>query len=237
MKKIKNTNRIQDHRGGLSMLSLKLYGPNDIRLAETEIPVINDNELLVKTDAAAICGTDIRMWQNGYKGVDEEHPLTLGHEFSGTIVKAGKDVPFYKEGMQVAVQPNIGCGICDRCVSGNFHLCDDYRAFGINMDGAFAEYIRIPADAVLRGNLMLLPEGVTPAEAAVTEPLSCAYNVLPMLRKTGRLCSGSGRRSNWVQPCDAVEYGRRISADERSVAGKAGSVQGAYAIYRNLQRK
>ncbi|NLK87142.1 MAG: alcohol dehydrogenase catalytic domain-containing protein [Clostridiaceae bacterium] len=158
------------------MLSLKLYGPNDIRLVETEVPVINDNELLLKTDAAAICGTDIRMWQNGYKGVDEEHPLILGHEFSGTIVKAGKNVPFYKEGMQVAIQPNIGCGICERCVSGNFHLCDDYRAFGINMDGAFAEYVRIPGDAVLRGNLMLLPEGVTPAEAAVIEPLSCAYN-------------------------------------------------------------
>ena len=158
------------------MLSLKLYGPNDIRLTETDIPVIDDNELLLKTEAAALCGTDIRMWQNGYKGVDEDHPLTLGHEFAGTIVKVGKNVPFYKEGMKVAMQPNIGCGICDRCVSGDFHLCEDYRAFGINMDGAFAEYVKIPADAVLRGNLMLLPEGVTAEEAAVTEPLSCAYN-------------------------------------------------------------
>jgi len=158
------------------MLSLKLYGPNDIRLTETDIPEIGDGELLLKTDAAAVCGTDIRMWQNGHKCVDEEHPLTLGHEFAGTIVKVGKNVPFYREGMKVAVQPNIGCGICDRCVSGNFHLCDDYRAFGINMDGAFAEYVKIPADAVTRGNLMLLPDGVTAEEAAVTEPLSCAYN-------------------------------------------------------------
>ena len=158
------------------MLSLRLFGPNDIRLVETEIPEINDNELLLKTDAAAVCGTDVRMWQNGRSGVDAEHPVTLGHEFSGTIVKVGKNVSFYREGMQVAMQPNIGCGLCDRCVSGNFHLCDDYRAFGINMDGAFAEYVKIPADAVVRGNLMLLPEGVTPAEAAVTEPLSCAYN-------------------------------------------------------------
>lgn len=158
------------------MQSLKLFGPNDIRLVETEYPRINEEELLLRTDAAAICGTDIRMWQNGYKGVDADHPLTLGHEFSGTIVEVGKNVPFYKTGMQLAMQPNIGCGICDRCVSGNFHLCDSYRAFGINMDGAFAQYVRIPAEAVRRGNLMLLPEGVTPAEAAVTEPLSCAYN-------------------------------------------------------------
>ena len=158
------------------MLALRLYGPKDIRLEEIPVPEINDDEILLKVDAAAVCGTDVRMWQNGQKGVDADHPLVLGHEFAGTIVKVGKNVPFYKEGMQVAMQPNIGCGICDRCVDGKFHLCDDYRAFGINMDGAFAEYVKIPADAVTRGNLIVLPKGVSPAEAAVTEPLSCAYN-------------------------------------------------------------
>ena len=158
------------------MYALRLYGEKDIRLEEVPMPQINDDEILLKTNAAAICGTDVRMWQNGQAGVDANHPLILGHEFAGTIVEVGKNVSFYRPGMQVGMQPNIGCGICDRCVSGNFHLCDDYRAFGINMDGAFAEYVKIPAAAVTRGNLMVLPEGVTPAEAAVTEPLSCAYN-------------------------------------------------------------
>lgn len=158
------------------MKSLRLFGPTDIRLVETDMPTIRPDEMLLKTDAAAICGTDIRMWQNGHAGVDEDHPMTLGHEFAGTIVEVGSEVTFYQKGMQVAMQPNIGCGLCDRCVDGRFHLCDDYRAFGINMDGAFAEYVRIPADAISRGNLMLLPEGVSPEEAAVTEPLSCAYN-------------------------------------------------------------
>lgn len=158
------------------MLALRLYGANDIRLEEVPVPEINDNEILLKTEAAAVCGTDVRMWKNGQKGVDADHPLILGHEFAGEIVKVGKNVPFYREGMHVGMQPNIGCGICDRCVDGKFHLCDDYRAFGINMDGAFAEYVKIPAQAVTRGNLMVLPEGVSPAEAAVTEPLSCAYN-------------------------------------------------------------
>ena len=158
------------------MLSLRLYGPNDIRLEEVPVPEITSEEILLKTDAAAVCGTDIRMWKNGYKGVDENHPLILGHELAGTVVKVGKDVPFYQEGMQLAMVPNIGCGICDRCVAGNFHLCDTYRAFGINMDGAFAEYVRIPKEAIRMGNLMVLPKGVTPEEAAVNEPLSCAYN-------------------------------------------------------------
>ena len=158
------------------MRALRLFGAGDIRLVEIPEPKITEEEILLKTDAAAVCGTDIRMWKNGHKGVDAEHPLTLGHEFSGTIVETGTKVPFYKKGMKVAMQPNIGCGICDRCVSGAFHLCESYKAFGINMDGAFAEYVRIPAEAVVRGNLMVLPEGVTPQEAAVVEPLSCAYN-------------------------------------------------------------
>ena len=158
------------------MLALRLYGKNDIRLEEVPKPVIGEDEILLKTRAAAICGTDVRMWKNGQKGVDAEHPLILGHEFAGTIVEVGKKVPFYKEGMVVGMQPNIGCGICNRCVEGKFHLCDDYRAFGINMDGAMAEYVKIPADAVTRGNLQILPEGLSPAEAACCEPLSCAYN-------------------------------------------------------------
>lgn len=158
------------------MLALRLYGPGDIRLEEVPVPEINDNEILIKTDAAAICGTDVRMWQYGQSGVDGDHPLILGHEFAGTVVEAGDRVPFFHRGMRIGMQPNIGCGICDRCVEGKFHLCEDYRAFGINMDGAFAEYVKIPAEAVLRGNLMVLPEGVTPFQAAVTEPLSCAYN-------------------------------------------------------------
>jgi L-iditol 2-dehydrogenase len=158
------------------MKSLRLFGVNDIRLVEKKKPQIAPDELLLKTGAAAICGTDIRMWGNGKNGVDADHPLTLGHEFAGTIMEVGSKIPFYKVGMKVALQPNIGCGICDRCVDGKFHLCDDYRAFGINMDGAFAEYVKIPADAIARGNLMLMPEGVSFAEAAVIEPLSCAYN-------------------------------------------------------------
>lgn len=129
------------------MRALRLFGAGDIRLVEIPEPKITEEEILLKTDAAAVCGTDIRMWKNGHKGVDAEHPLTLGHEFSGTIVETGSKVPFYKKGMKVAMQPNIGCGICDRCVSGAFHLCESYKAFGINMDGAFAEYVRIPAEA------------------------------------------------------------------------------------------
>ncbi len=158
------------------MLALRLFGKNDIRLVEVPRPVAGDDEILLHVDAAAVCGTDIRMWQNGYKGVDEAHPLTLGHELAGTVAEVGKNVDFYKSGMKVALAPNIGCGICEMCVAGSPHLCAAFRAFGINMDGGFAEYTVVPAAAIRQGNLMVLPEGVSPAEAALNEPLSCAYN-------------------------------------------------------------
>jgi L-iditol 2-dehydrogenase len=158
------------------MLAARLYGPKDLRLTEIPVPEINENELLLKVKSAAICGTDIRMYQNGYAGVDAEHPRTLCHEFSGIIEKAGKNAAGFKEGMRVSVAPNIGCGICGRCVRGDFHLCSQFTAFGINMDGAFAEYVKIPEKAVRQGNVSELPKNVTFDEAAINEALSCVYN-------------------------------------------------------------
>lgn len=158
------------------MLAAKLFGPKDIRIVECDIPEINENELLIKTSAAAICGSDLRMIENGYKNVDEVHPLTLGHEFSGIIVKTGAAVKGYNTGMKVSVAPNIGCGICDHCVNGDTHLCSSYQAFGINMDGGFAEYIKIPKEAILQGNVMVLNGDVSMEAAAVYEPMSCVLN-------------------------------------------------------------
>jgi L-iditol 2-dehydrogenase len=122
-----------------------------------------------------ICGTDLRMFKHGYPGITPDTPLIPGHELSGVIEKAGKDVKGYSEGIAVAVAPNMGCGICDMCTSGNTQLCGDFRAFGINIDGAFAEYVKIPADAVRQGNMVELT-GLSFREAALAEPLSCVYN-------------------------------------------------------------
>ena len=107
------------------MLGARLYGKEDLRLEEMEIPQISEEEVLVKIKTAAICGTDVRMYNNGANGIDAEHPLVIGHEMAGVIEKVGKRVPFYKEGMRVAVAPNMGCGLCDDCISGNSHMCRD----------------------------------------------------------------------------------------------------------------
>lgn len=158
------------------MKAAKLYGKDDFRLVETEIPVINEEEMLLEVKCAAICGTDLRMIANGAKGIDIDNPKILGHELSGKIIQVGKNVHGYHIGERVAIAPNVGCGVCDMCVNGNSHLCECYQAFGINMDGAFAQFVRVPANVIRQGNVMKIPEFISYEEAALFEPLSCVMN-------------------------------------------------------------
>lgn len=158
------------------MLSAVMYEKQDIRLINRNVPEITENEILVKVKCAGICGTDLRIYQNGIPNVTKHTPRTLGHEFSGVIEKVGKNIRHYKVGMRVSVAPNIGCGVCDTCVEGNEHLCDQYEAIGIHLDGGFAEYVRIPESAVRSGNVVEIPDHVSFEEAMIVEPLSCVYN-------------------------------------------------------------
>jgi len=153
------------------MKALVLSAKENLNLVDHPIPEIGADEMLLKTGAAFICGTDIRMFRNGTSAV----PLVLGHEFAGTIAKLGKNVGDYTEGMRVAVAPNMGCGTCDACISGNTQDCSKLRAIGVQIDGGFAEYVRIPAAAVAQGNVSPI-RAASFALSALAEPLSCVYN-------------------------------------------------------------
>jgi L-iditol 2-dehydrogenase len=158
------------------MFVARLYGPEDLRVEETQVPIIGDNEILLKVKACAICGTDLRLFKNGINSTTYTEPRILGHEFSGIIEKIGNNVRGFSCGTRVAVAPNMGCGLCDRCISGNTHLCEDYKALGINLDGGMAEYVRIPGAAITQGNIVVLDNWMSFEEAALNEPFSCVYN-------------------------------------------------------------
>ena len=158
------------------MKAAKLFEKNDLRIVDVPVPETGDDEMLLKVRAATVCGTDLRMYANGAAGADEDHPLTLCHEFAGTIEKIGKDVTGYETGQRVCVAPNIGCGICDMCVSGNGHHCKKLVAFGIHFDGGFAEYVRIPAAAIEHGHVTPLADEVSFEAAAANEAFACVYN-------------------------------------------------------------
>lgn len=159
------------------MQAARLFGKEDFRIVEVPEPDNDSAEMILQTRAALICGTDIRIYSNGLPHISEDSPVTLGHEISGTVAEVGSVfADAYTPGMRVAVAPNYGCGVCDRCVSGNTQLCRDYRAIGIHSDGGFAEYVRIPEQAVRQGNVVALPDSVSFSEAAMIEPLAAVYN-------------------------------------------------------------
>lgn len=157
---------------GMTMKAVRLFGKDDLRVESVPVPEIGEHEILVKTGAAMICGTDIRMHKNGNPTL----PITLGHEFAGTVAAVGRMVKGYAVGMRVAVAPNYGCAVCDFCTLGQTQNCLELKALGIHVDGGFAEYVRIPAEAVAQGNVCPIGEKIPFAHAALAEPLSCVYN-------------------------------------------------------------
>ena len=158
------------------MLAAVYHGVGDIQLEEVPTPAIGADEILMRVRAGSICGTDLRIYSSGHFKIPPGTPRILGHELAGEVAEAGSLVRGYKPGMRITVAPNFGCGTCDQCIQGNTHLCPHYEALGITVDGAFAEYARIPAAAIHQGNVVPIPEGVSFEVAALNEPFSCCYN-------------------------------------------------------------
>lgn len=153
-----------------------LLGKQKLEVQSAQPPQVGPGDVLIRTRAALVCGTDLRILRHGHAAIADGARRILGHEFSGIIACVGRDVSGLREGMRVAVAPNLGCGRCDLCVSGNTHLCADYLALGIHLDGGFAEYVLVPATAVQQGNIVEIPSLMSFAEGALAEPLSCVYS-------------------------------------------------------------
>jgi len=156
------------------MMNAAVYhGPNDIRYEQVPLPEIGPDEILLKVINAHICGTDLRILHGGHRKYPEGTVRIPGHEVAGVIEAVGENVTKYSPGERVFVAPNMGEGDSRETISGNNNLDPNYKAIGINLDGAFAEYMRIPAEAIRQGNVMKLGEGEDPAIAALIEPLAC----------------------------------------------------------------
>lgn len=148
------------------MKALALFGVGDIRVIEKEIPEIEDKEVLIKVGACGICGTDIHFFKGEWK---VKTPLVLGHEFSGVVEKIGSKVTNVKVGDRVVAEPNIPCGECKYCrMSERNFYCENLQATGVTIDGAFAEYVKVPVQ-----NVYKIPESLSLEEAALIEPLAC----------------------------------------------------------------
>ncbi|MXN54345.1 alcohol dehydrogenase catalytic domain-containing protein [Shinella sp. AETb1-6] len=151
-----------------------LKAPNELLFQTVADPVLSTGDLLIRIKAATVCGTDIRIFR-GRKTAGVRYPSILGHEFAGEVVENGGHSNF-SCGDAVAVCPAIPCGYCDYCKRGYENICQNLTAIGYEIDGAFAEYIRIPARAVEAHNVFKIPANLSWEKAALVEPLSCVLN-------------------------------------------------------------
>lgn len=164
---------------GMKMKSAVFYGKHQLKLEETDIPAIGENDVLIKVMACGVCGTDVHIYE-GDKGAAETNPPTiLGHEFAGIIEKAGRNVKGFAVGDRVCVDPNQLCGTCYYCRSGIGHYCESMTGIGTTANGGFAQYCAVNVSQVYR-----LADGTTFEEGAMTEPLACCLHGIDMCEIT-----------------------------------------------------
>ncbi len=170
------------------MIALQYRRPKQLVKCELPVPQIKDDEVLIKTAFAGICGTDLHIMNGASPAAAQVVP---GHEFSGTVVQTGKNVTNVAVGDRVAVDPNNYCGACNPCRDGQIHFCKAIEPLGVFRDGAWAEYCAAPAKQVYP-----LPEAISLEWAALSEPLSCLLHgwdqLQPLRYDQSVLIPGSG---------------------------------------------
>ena len=154
-----------------TMQAAVLHGREDVRIEQVPVPSAAPGELIVRVGAALTCGTDLKVFRRGYHARMIQPPALFGHELAGTVVEAGGGVADFKTGDRVVALNSAPCGECYFCLRHQENLCDDL----LFNNGAYAEYIRIPARIVAK-NTLLVPDHVPLEHAALTEPLACAVH-------------------------------------------------------------
>jgi len=190
------------------------------------IPKIGEDDLLVKVHAAAICGTDIHIYQwNEYASSRIKLPLLFGHEFSGEVVEVGKNVTYFKKGDRVAGETHVPCGHCFQCTTGLQHICKDMKIVGVHMDGAFSEYAVLPAVCAWK-----LDSAISYEIGATMEPFGIGVHAISKTKPAGKKvivfgCGPIGIYAQMVAKFSGAEYviGVDISNERLDLAKRMGT--------------
>lgn len=169
---------MSDDKQNDHMTAAVLYGREDVKIERVELPKLGEDEVLVRVQVALTCGTDLKVWKQGYHARMIKPPALFGHEFSGVIAEKGHAVNGgVHEGMRVVPANSAPCNQCFYCRKGQPNLCEDL----LFNNGAYAEFIRIPG-RIVRENMLEIPKDVSFLDAAMVEPLAC---VLRGVHETG----------------------------------------------------
>ncbi len=165
----------------MKMRAALFYGPRDVRLENVDVPRAATGEVIVKVEVALTCGTDLKTFQRGHPVLLKRFPSPFGHEFAGTVTEVGVGVDGFRPGMRVVAANSAPCHECFYCHVGETNLCENLDL----LNGAYAAQISIPS-AIVRQNLLVIPDRLSFKEAAFCEPLACVLHGLD----AGRLRSG-----------------------------------------------
>jgi L-iditol 2-dehydrogenase len=147
--------------------------PMAVEIREVSVPEIGDEDVLLAVGAVSVCGSDVHQAYNTHSW-PVNVPVTLGHEFGGTIAKLGRAVRGFREGDRVVSETAaVICGACAMCRSGRYNLCPTRKGFGYGVDGAMAEYVKVPGRC-----LHHVPASLSFDLACLTEPHAVAYNAM-----------------------------------------------------------
>jgi threonine 3-dehydrogenase len=161
-----------------------------IWMQELPVPEIGHNDALIRVRKAAICGTDIHIYNwDEWAQRTIPVPMAIGHEFTGEVIAVGSEVRGIKPGDRVSGEGHITCGFCRNCRAGRRHLCRNTQGVGVNRPGCFAEYVVIPA-----GNAFVLPDSIGDDVAAFLDPLGNATHAALSFDLVGEdvLITGAG---------------------------------------------
>ena len=156
------------------MAVMKPQAKPGVEIRDVAIPQIGLTDVLVKVKVASICGTDLHIynWDRWAQGRIRP-PLIPGHEFCGEVVAYGNEVTSVKEGDFVSAEMHVACGKCLQCRTGEAHICQFVKIIGVDADGAFAEYVRIP-----ESNIWKLDPAIPQEYASILDPLGNAVHTV-----------------------------------------------------------
>ena len=156
-------------------------GPGNIAVLETAQPTPGPGEALVRIGPSGLCGTDLLLYDDTYRGRRRPvpYPLIVGHEASGEVIDLGPGTTWPPPRTRVGIEAVTGCGHCYHCLRGNYNLCQDWHHIGLTCAGVLAEYVVVPVTSLLP-----LPDEVTLENAAFLEPLATAVHTLERVRPT-----------------------------------------------------
>jgi len=169
----------------------KLHAEEGIWLVnDVPMPNVSPNDVLIKIKKTSICGTDVHIYNwDDWAQKTIPVPMVVGHEYVGEIVELGSEVTEFRVGQRVSGEGHIVCGRCRRCLSGDLHLCRNTIGVGVNRQGAFAEYLSLPAT-----NVFPIPDFISDDLASIFDPFGNAVHTTLSFPMVGEdvLITGAG---------------------------------------------